>query len=80
MEPKVAEFALQRTNNDLEEAYNIHALFRLEEDEGDTSSDHACNPAARPGREGGGGGRMAPGGARAGLVVGVGEGGGGVRG
>ncbi|MGB1591601.1 MAG: hypothetical protein ACPIOQ_02525, partial [Promethearchaeia archaeon] len=55
VEPKVAEFALQRTNNDLEEAYNIleeayniHALFRLKKDEGDTSARGQPQPPPPP--------------------------------
>ena len=51
----MAEFALQRTNNDLEEAYNIleeayniHALFRLKKDEGDTSARGQPQPPPPP--------------------------------
>ena len=30
VDPKVAVFALQRSNNDLDEAYQIHSIFRME--------------------------------------------------
>ena len=43
---KVAVFALQRTNNDLDEAYQIHSIFRMEEDDVDQSTDSATK---RPG-------------------------------
>ena len=30
VDPKIAVFALQRSNNDLDEAYQIHSIFRME--------------------------------------------------
>ena len=53
---KVAVFALQRTNNDLDEAYQIHSIFRMEEDDVDASLDQSTDSATqRPGGFGTGG-------------------------
>jgi len=35
VDPKVAVFALQRTNNDFEQAYLMHNNFRLDDDDVD---------------------------------------------
>ena len=49
VDAKVAAFALQRTNNNLEEAYNIHSLFRLDDDDCDDQSNTGkTNPEPRP--------------------------------